>query len=132
MMGESGEIRVQPEVRREAAQVRIHRPCRSGPSAHHQRRKQRNRMRVRLGRGLRAITTEPLLPLIIRDRDNLQILSSTVQYRCPDGNLTGNARTRLPRSQLGRQRLPATSSTPTENRSTTGKIARIERHPATG
>ena len=23
--------------------------------------------------------------------------SSTVQYRCPDGNLTGNARTRLPR-----------------------------------
>ena len=40
---------------------------------------QRDRMRVRLGRGLRAVAAEPLLPQEpIRDRDNLQIL---VQHR---------------------------------------------------
>ena len=32
-------------------------------------------------------------------RTTFRSSSSTVQYRCPDGNLTGNARTRCPRSQ---------------------------------
>jgi hypothetical protein len=46
--------------------------------------RQRDRVRIRLGRGLRAVAAEPLLPQeIIGDGDYyLQIL---VQYRWPDG-----------------------------------------------
>ncbi len=44
--------------------------------------------------------------------------SSTVQYRIPDGNVTGNARIfRSPRSRAGlREHLPATSNAPEETR----------------
>ena len=57
--------------------------------------------------------------------------SSTVQYRTPEGNLTKNARTlHTPISWRNHERLPATSTTPTENHRTTGKITQIERHHA--
>lgn len=90
-----------------------------------------DRVRIRPGRGLRAITTEPLVPQnpsTITCRSS----SSTVQCRCPDGNLTRNARTRFPRSRIdSHERLPATSTRPTKNHRTTDKIARFERRHAT-
>src|SRR6202171_2665044 len=57
--------------------------------------------------------------------------SSTVQYRCPDGKLTGNPR--MPSRFLvdSHKRLPATSTTPPEKRRKTDPIIQIEQRPAT-
>src|SRR5258705_10850250 len=58
-------------------------------------------------------------------------LSSTVQYRCPDGKLTGNARMVSRFLVDSQKRLPATSTTPPEKRRTTSPIIQIEQRPAT-
>src|SRR5271165_2434477 len=58
--------------------------------------------------------------------------SSTVQYRCPDGKLTGNARMVSRFRVDSHKRLPATSTTPPEKRRTTSPIIQIEQRPATG
>src|SRR6185312_6497773 len=57
--------------------------------------------------------------------------SSTVQYRCPDGKLTGNARMVSRFLVDSHKRLPATSTTPPEKRRTTSPIMQIEQRPAT-
>src|SRR5271166_4107320 len=56
-------------------------------------------------------------------------LSSTVQYRCPDGKLTGNARMVSRFRVDSHKRLPATSTTPPEKRRTTSPIMQIEHVP---
>jgi hypothetical protein len=48
--------------------------------------------------------------------------SSTVQYRCPDGKLTGNTRMGSHFRVDSHKRLPATSTTPPEKRRTTRPI----------
>src|ERR1700687_5838287 len=57
--------------------------------------------------------------------------SSTVQYRCPDGKLTGNARMASRFLVDSHKRLPATSTTPPEKRRKTDPIIQIEQRPAT-
>src|SRR5437764_15427067 len=57
--------------------------------------------------------------------------SSTVQYRCPDGKLTGNGRMGSRFLVDSHKRLPATSTTPPEKRRTTGPIMLIDQRPAT-
>src|ERR1700682_290731 len=58
--------------------------------------------------------------------------SSTVQYRCPDGKLTGHARL-ISRFLVGdHTRHPATSTAPPEKRRTTRPILRVKQHGATG
>src|SRR5271163_525574 len=58
--------------------------------------------------------------------------SSTVQYRCPDGKLTGNARMVSRFLVDSHKRLPATSTTPPEKRRSTGPATRVGQRPATG
>src|SRR6201993_2154958 len=57
--------------------------------------------------------------------------SSTVQYRCPDGKLTGNTRMGSRFRVDSHKGLPATSTTPPEKRRTTSPIMQIEQRPAT-
>src|ERR1700682_1580199 len=57
--------------------------------------------------------------------------SSTVQYRCPDGKLTGNARMASRFLVDSHKRLPATSTTPPEKRRKTDPIIQIEQRHAT-
>src|SRR6185437_13608004 len=58
--------------------------------------------------------------------------SSTVQYCCPDGKLTGNARIVSRFLVDSHKRLPATSTTPPEKRRSTGRATRVGQHRATG
>jgi hypothetical protein len=96
--------------------------------------KQRDRVRIRLRRGLRAIAPESLVPQeTIGDGHDLKILIQHRPVPLSGRQSHRECRTRLPRSQMdSRERLPATSTTPTENRRATRKITRFGRHHATG
>ena len=100
----------QPELLR----PRLPGPARPGTPA----QEQRDRVRITLGRGLRAIAAEPHLPQeAVRNGTTARSSSSTVQYLAPDGSLTGNARIRDPPGLAGLpEQLPATSATPGETR----------------
>src|SRR6478609_2783438 len=63
---------------------------------------------------------------------NCRSSSSTVQYRCPDGKLTWNARMVSRFLVDSHKRLPATSTTPPEKRRTGHQITHYEQHRATG
>ena len=96
---------------------------------------QRDRVRVRLRRGLRPVAAEPLMPQErLRDGHDLQILIQHRPVPLP-GRQPHRKRPHplIPRSRAGLPaHLPATSTTPAENRRTTSKNTLPRRHHATG
>ena len=108
-------------------------PAAAGPRAPAQ--EQRDRVRVGLRRGLRTVATEPLMPQ--EPVGDLHHLKIRVQHRPVPlpGRQPHRERSHPHALALevdSRERLPATSATPTENHRTTGKITRFVRRHATG